>query len=147
MSDSPTGQTRHWVAPVLVALIGAFMSILDTSIVNIAIPTIMGVFNAGTSDAQWVVTAYLLALGVVVPLSGWLGDRLGFKKLYVVSMAVFVAGSMLCTLSWSLTSLIAARVIQALGGGLLMPTTMAMVFRMVPREKFGTAMGIFGLSS
>ncbi len=146
MSDAAPEKTRHWLAPILVALIGAFMSILDTSIVNIAIPTIMGVFNAGTTDAQWVVTAYLLALGVVVPLSGWLGDRFGFKRLYIFSMAIFVLGSLLCTMSWSLTSLITARVIQALGGGLLMPTTMSMVFRMVPRDKFGAAMGIFGLS-
>ena len=63
----------HWIAPVAVALIGAFMSILDSSIVNVAIPTIMNVFNVGTSDVQWVSTIYMLALGVVVPFSGWLG--------------------------------------------------------------------------
>jgi len=74
----------HWMAPVLVALIGAFMSILDTSIVNVAIPTMMNVFNVDTSEIQWVSTIYLLALGVVVPFSAWLGDRLGFKRLYIV---------------------------------------------------------------
>ena len=126
MSESTSRASSHWVAPVLVALIGAFMSILDTSIVNIAIPTIMGVFNACTSDAQWVVTAYLLALGVVVPLSGWLGDRFGFKRLYILSMGIFVAGSMLCTLSWNITSLIAARVIQALGAKRLRPILSAL---------------------
>lgn len=70
----------HWIAPVLVALIGAFMSILDTSIVNVAIPTIMNVFNVGTSEVQWVSTIYMLALGVVVPFSGWLGDRITDKR-------------------------------------------------------------------
>ena len=74
----------------------------------------------------------MLALGVVVPFSGWLGDRFGFKRLYIASLSVFVAGSLFCSLSWSLNSLIVARVIQAIGGGMIMPTTMAMVFRMVP---------------
>ena len=139
-------ETVHWLAPALVALIGAFMSILDSSIVNVAIPKIMSVFNAGTSDVEWVATAYLLALGAVVPLSGWLGDRIGFKALYMLSMGVFVFGSFLCTLSWSINTLIAARVIQALGGGMIMPTTMAMVFRMVPKNRIGAGMGVFGIA-
>ncbi len=136
----------HWLAPVLVALIGAFMSILDTSIVNVAIPTMMNVFNVGTSEVQWVSTIYMLALGVVVPFSGWLGDRLGFKRLYVLSMGAFVLGSMLCSVAWSFNALVFARVIQAVGGGMIMPTTMAMIFRMVPRTQFGSAMGVFGIA-
>jgi len=136
----------HWVAPVLVALIGAFMSILDSSIVNVAIPTMMNVFNADPSQIQWVSTIYMLALGVVVPLSGWLGDLIGFKRLYIVSMAVFIVGSLNCTLSWNLNSLIFSRVIQAVGGGMIMPTTMAMIYRMVPRDKIGSGMGIFGIA-
>ncbi|MGO9308357.1 MAG: DHA2 family efflux MFS transporter permease subunit [Spirochaetia bacterium] len=136
----------HWLAPVLVALIGAFMSILDTSIINVAIPTMMNVFNVGTSEVQWVSTIYMLALGVVVPFSGWLGDRLGFKRLYVLSMGAFVVGSMLCSLAWDFNSLVFARVIQAVGGGMIMPTTMAMIFRMVPRTQFGSAMGVFGIA-
>ncbi len=136
----------HWMAPVLVALIGAFMAILDSSIVNVAIPTMMNVFNANPSSIEWVSTIYMLALGVVVPLSGWLGDRMGFKRLYILSMAAFMAGSLLCTLAWSLNSLIFARVIQAIGGGMIMPTTMAMIYRMVPRDKIGSGMGIFGIA-
>jgi EmrB/QacA subfamily drug resistance transporter len=143
----PAGQREsHWMAPVLVALIGAFMAILDSSIVNVAIPSIMTVFNASPSSVQWVSTVYLLALGVVVPLSGWLGDKLGFKRLYIFSMGVFVAGSLLCTLAWDLNSLIVARVVQAAGGGMIMPTTMAMIYRMVPRERIGGGMGIFGIA-
>jgi EmrB/QacA subfamily drug resistance transporter len=136
----------HWLAPVLVALIGAFMSILDTSIVNVATPTMMNVFNADPNSIQWVSTIYMLALGVVIPLSGWLGDLLGFKRLYILSMATFVAGSLLCALAWDLNSLIGARVIQAIGGGMIMPTTMAMIYRMVPRDKIGSGMGIFGIA-
>src|SRR5271157_2314186 len=136
----------HWIAPVTVALIGAFMSILDSSIVNVAIPTIMNVFNVGTSDVQWVSTIYMLALGVVVPFSGWLGDRIGFKRLYIFAMGAFVVGSMFCSLSWDLNSLVVARVIQAVGGGMIMPTTMAMIFRMVPKTQVGSAMGILGIA-
>jgi EmrB/QacA subfamily drug resistance transporter len=147
-SGAPPADQResHWMAPVLVALIGAFMAILDSSIVNVAIPSIMAVFNASPSSVQWVSTVYLLALGVVVPLSGWLGDKLGFKRLYIFSMGVFVAGSLLCTLAWDLNSLIVARVVQAAGGGMIMPTTMAMIYRMVPRERIGGGMGIFGIA-
>lgn len=140
------GRQGSWVIPVLVALIGAFMSILDSSIVNVAIPTIMHVFNTDTSTVEWVVTIYMLALGVVVPLSGWLGDKLGFKRLYILALALFTFGSLLCTLSWNVDSLIAARVVQALGGGLIMPTTMAMVYRMVPQERIGSAMGVLGIA-
>ena len=113
--EGQAGQSGyHWLGPVLVALIGAFMAILDGSIVNVAIPTMMNVFNTGPDSIQWVSTIYLLALGVVTPLSGWLGDRLGFKRLYILSMGAFVAGSLLCTLAWDLNSLIMARVIQAM---------------------------------
>jgi EmrB/QacA subfamily drug resistance transporter len=146
LTPQPGQAGYHWVAPALVALIGAFMSILDSSIVNVAIPTMMNVFNTNTSEIQWVSTIYMLALGVVVPTSGWLGDRIGFKRLYILSMAAFIAGSALCTFSWSLNSLIFARVIQAIGGGMIMPTTMAMIFRMVPRDKIGSGMGIFGIA-
>lgn len=138
--------SRSWAVAVLVALIGPFMAILDSSIVNVAIPTIMRVFNTNTSTVEWVVTIYMLALGVVVPLSGWMGDRLGLKRLYILSLAVFTVGSFLCAFSWNIDSLIAARVIQAVGGGMIMPTTMAMISRMVPRERFGSAMGIFGIA-
>jgi EmrB/QacA subfamily drug resistance transporter len=122
------------------------MAILDSSIVNVAIPTIMNIFNTDISTVEWVVTIYMLALGVVVPLSGWLGDRLGFKRLYILSLLVFTFGSLLCSLSWNIDSLIAARVIQALGGGMIMPTTMSMVVRIVPPEMLGSGMGIFGIA-
>lgn len=137
---------QGWGIAVFVAIIGAFMSMLDASIVNVAIPTIMHVFNADTGSIQWVATIYLLALGTVVPLSGWMGDRLGFKRLYIISLAVFTLGSLCCMLSWSVTSLIVARVLQAVGGGMIMPTTMSMITRIVPKDRFGSAMGFFGIA-
>ena len=138
--------SQGWGLAVFVVVIGAFMSILDSSIVNIAIPTIENVFNVNTQGAEWVVTIYILALGVVVPISSWLGDKYGLKQIYVFSLTVFTIGSALCGASWSVGVLSGFRVLQALGGGLIMPTTMSLVYRMVPRERIGTAMGFWGLA-
>jgi EmrB/QacA subfamily drug resistance transporter len=144
--NKSTNSKEKWLVPVLIALIGALMSILDSSIVNVAIPTMMHVFNTDTSTIEWVVTVYMLALGVVVPFSGWTGERYGYKQVYMASMVIFTAGSLLCAISWSVSSLIAARVIQALGGGMIMPTTMTMIKKIVPKNKFGSAMGIIGIA-
>lgn len=119
------------------------MAFLDTSIVNVAISSIMNVFGATTSTIQWISTIYMLTLGIVAPLSGWLGDKVGYKRLYLFAMATFTLGSLLCALSWSINVLILARAIQAVGGGLIAPTMMTMIFRMVPRERLGSGMGVF----
>lgn len=138
--------SRSWGLALAVTVVGAFMAILDSSIVNVAIPHIMLVFGVSTQSVQWIVTIYLLALGVVVPLSGWLSDRIGMKQLYIASLVVFTFGSGLSAISPTLSFLIVARVIQAIGGGMIMPVTMSMVYRMVPRDRIGTAMGFWGLS-
>lgn len=138
----PAKTTIPW-GPAFVLLIGGFMAFLDTSIVNVAIATIMNVFGATTATIQWVSTIYMLTLGVVAPLSGWLGDKIGYKRLYLFAMATFVFGSLLCALSWDITVLIVARAVQAVGGGLIAPTMMTMIFRLVPKEKIGSGMGVF----
>jgi EmrB/QacA subfamily drug resistance transporter len=147
MSDEISENSNGWLAPLLVMIIGTFMALLDSSIVNVGVSTIMTVFGSDPSSVQWVSTAYMLALGVVMPLSGWLGDKFGYKMLYIVSLAVFVMGSLFCSFSWSLDSLIFARVLQAIGGGMVQPTTMAMIYKLVPRKKIGSAMGIFGVAA
>ena len=139
----PQKTGNPWMGPVFVLLIGGFMTFLDTSIVNVAVATIMNVFGATTSSIQWVSTIYMLTLGVVVPLSGWLGDKVGYKRLYITAMGTFIVGSLLCALSWDINVLIFARAVQAVGGGLMTPTMMTMIFRMVPREKIGSGMGVF----
>jgi EmrB/QacA subfamily drug resistance transporter len=145
-SLEPSAREGGWGLALFVIVIGAFMSILDSSIVNIAIPTIENQFNVDTQTAQWVVTIYLLALGVVVPASAWLGDRFGLKRIYIFSLTVFTLGSALCGMSWDITSLAFFRVVQAFGGGLIMPVTMSLVYRIVPRDRIGTAMGFWGLA-
>jgi EmrB/QacA subfamily drug resistance transporter len=128
-----------------VLITGMFMSVLDVSIVNVAIPTMQRDFGATTEEIQWVATAYSLALGVVVPVSAWLADRFGPTRIYVVSLLGFAAGSALCGLAWDLNSMIVFRVLQALPGGVLPVVSLTMLYRIVPREKIGAAMGMYGL--
>ncbi|MGB7795493.1 MAG: DHA2 family efflux MFS transporter permease subunit [Pseudonocardiaceae bacterium] len=139
------GAGAGWGLPLVVLIVGMFMSVLDTSIVNVAIPTLQNEFGATTDQVQWVVTGYTLVLGVVVPASAWLGDRLGLKRLYNLSLLGFAAGSALCGLGWDLNSLIVFRIIQAIPGGILPVVSLSMLYRIVPRHRIGTAMGLYGL--
>ncbi len=137
-------QSGGWMLPLLVVMVGSFMAVLDTSIVNVAIPRLQNEFGASTDQVQWVATAYTLALGIVTPLTGWLGDRYGLDRVQNGALILFVAGSALCGLATSLNILIGFRIFQAIGGGLLPAVSQAMVYRMVPRAKLGMAMGIYG---
>ncbi|MBA2473122.1 MAG: multidrug efflux MFS transporter [Pseudonocardiales bacterium] len=141
--SSPAGV--GWGLPLVVLVAGMFMSLLDTNIVNVAIPTIQKEFGATTDDVQWVTTAYALALGVVVPASAWLGDRFGLRRVYNVALLGFAAGSALCGLAWDLNSLVAFRILQAIPGAVLPVLTLTMLYRIVPRERIGAAMGLYGL--
>lgn len=137
--------TEHWLGPLLVLIVGMFMTVLDTSIVNVAVPTIQTEFGGSTADVAWIATAYSLVLGVVVPTTAWLGDRVGLKQLYNIALIGFAIGSALCGVAWNLPSLIAFRIVQAIPGGILPAITMTMLFRIVPKDKFGTAMGLYGI--
>ncbi|MED0677041.1 MFS transporter, partial [Aneurinibacillus thermoaerophilus] len=139
-------QISYWPG-VFALIIGIFMSILDTSIVNVALPKMMNVFGVSTSEIQWVLTAYTMAMAAVIPLTGYLCDRFGMKRMYLISFILFTVGSLFCGLAWSNNSMIVARIIQALGGGLIMPVGQALIFHTVPEEKMGAAMGIFGISA
>jgi EmrB/QacA subfamily drug resistance transporter len=142
---APATPSGGWGLPLVVLIVGMFMSILDTSIVNVAIPTIQNAFGTTTDEIQWIATSYTLALGVVVPVSAWLSDRFGMKRTYNVSLLAFAAGSALCGLAWNLESMVVFRIIQAMPGGILPVVTLSMVYRIVPREKIGAAMGLYGL--
>src|SRR6476661_3998700 len=130
---------------MVVLVTGMFMSVLDVSIVNVAIPTMQRDFGSTTEEIQWVATAYSLALGVIVPVSAWAGDRFGSTRVYNISLLGFAAGSALCGLAWNLNSMIVFRVIQAIPGGVLPVVTLTILYRIVPREKIGAAMGMYGL--
>ena len=135
-----------WAA-LFILVLGPFMGILDSSIVNVALPRMMAIFGVDADDIQWVLTAYLLVSGVVVPVTGYLGDRFGYKRVYLITLVIFTIGSGLCAAAWSNNSLVVARVIQAIGGGMMMPISMAMLFRIIPRERMGMALGMWGIAA
>ncbi|OIK15572.1 hypothetical protein BIV60_09095 [Bacillus sp. MUM 116] len=129
-----------------IIILGVFMAILDTSVVNVAIPKMETALNASTDQIQWVVTGYMLVLGMLIPISGWLTDKYGAKKLFLFSLATFTIGSALCGVAWNLETIIIFRIVQALGGALMQPVAMSMIFRIYPPERRGTVMGIFGIA-
>ena len=134
----------RWL-PLIVTTIGGFMSILDSNIVNIALDTILKDFHADLGTGQFVITAYIMALAVMIPLSGFLGERIGFKRLYIITIACFTLGSALCGFAWNLPSLIFFRILQGVGGGMLQPLGMAIVFQIITpleRPKFVALLGV-----
>lgn len=118
---------------------GLFMDLLDMTIVNVALPELARDLNVdpekGASQIQWVVTGYLLSLAVFIPVSGWAGDRFGTKRIFLIALFLFTSASLLCGLAWNIESLIAFRVLQGAGGGILTPVGTAMLFRAFPPEE------------
>jgi EmrB/QacA subfamily drug resistance transporter len=124
---------EYAVAAVFVAAL--FMSIMDSTVVNVAIPTLGRDFHAGNASIEWVVTAYLLSLAVWIPASGWVGDRFGSKRVFLTALLLFTAGSVLCGAAQSLGQLVAFRVLQGAGGGIMTPVGTAMLFRAFPPSR------------
>src|SRR5665213_1707238 len=130
------------IAVASVTVMGSFMSMLDSTIVNIALPTLLRTFKTSLSNVQWVSTSYLLALAVVVPLTRLVADRFGTKRVWLISVTLFTIGSLLCGLSWSLPSLIVARVLQGLGGGMIMPIGQTILARQAGPSRLGRVMTV-----
>ncbi|MBC9227237.1 DHA2 family efflux MFS transporter permease subunit [Aeromicrobium sp. 636] len=129
-----------------VVVLGSIMSILDITVVNVALPTFqeeLGVENYST--VAWTVTAYTLALAAVIPLTGWAADRFGTKRLYMLALGLFTAGSVLCAAAWNIETLIGFRVLQGLGGGMLMPLGMTILTKAAGPERMGRLMAILGI--
>jgi EmrB/QacA subfamily drug resistance transporter len=132
---------------VLISVIfGIFMVILDTTVVNVAFPTLRAEFGASVSDAQWIISVYVMALGISTPLSGFLADRLSMKWVYVTGLILFVTGSLLCGIAPSLGLIVAARAVQGIGGGLALPLGTALLFSAFSAREQGLAFGIFGIA-
>lgn len=123
-----------WVVAVIFVL-GLFMEIMDTTIVNVAIPTLQREFNVAGAGIEWVVLGYLLSIAVWIPSSGWIGDRLGTKKTFLFALFMFTLASILCGQANSIGELIAFRILQGVGGGMLTPVGTAMLYRAFPPEE------------
>ena len=131
---------------ILTAVLASLLEIVDTSIVNVAIPTMMGNLGATLEDISWVVTGYIIANAIVLPLSGWLATRIGRRKYYVGCITIFTLASVLCGIAPNLMALTFFRIIQGLAGGALLPTSQTLIQEQFPRERAGMGSAIYGMS-
>jgi len=137
------GGNKWWV--VITVIFGVFVSILDSTIVNTAIPKIEAVYGAGLHQASYIATAYTLAAGVVVGASSYLAARFGIKRVFLTSLTLFTIGSALCGLAWNINVLIFFRILQGAGGAALFPLGISMIFATFPPEERGLVNGVFGI--
>lgn len=128
-----------------VVVLGAIMSILDITVVSVALETFQEEFNATSAEVAWTMTAYTLALAAVIPVTGWAADRFGTKRLYLVAITLFALGSALCALADSLGMLVALRAVQGIGGGMLMPLGMTILTRAAGPDRVGRVMAVLGI--
>ena len=144
-THQPEPLDRETIVVAAVVLLGAVMSILDTTVINVAIDNLAVAFNASLTTIQWVITGYTLALAAVIPVSGWAADRFGTKRIYMTSLVLFTLGSIASGLSWSAESMIVFRVLQGIGGGLIMPTVMTIMTKKAGPHRMGRVMGVLGV--
>jgi len=128
-------------------MVGTFMVVLDSTIVNVSLPKIMSSFGVGLSTIQWVITAYMLAMAAMLPTSGWLADKFGYKRVYFWGLFLFTLGSLFCGLSNDENTLIISRIIQGLGAGTVQPLGMAIITREFPLKQRGLALGFWSIAA
>lgn len=129
-------EKKYQLIVVLIYISVLFLDRMDVTIVNVAMPTFAHVFGVNVTDTEWIATGFLLALALIIPISGWLSNRFGIKKVFIFAVSMFTLGSLLSALAWSLSSLVFFRVIQGIGGGVLLPVGMALTYRTFPRHQF-----------
>src|SRR5438105_1201442 len=147
---APTAVSRPTINPWFVAVavvIPTFMEVMDTTIANVALRYIAGGLAAAVTDSEWVITSYLAANAIILPISGWLSAHLGRRNYFMLSIAVFTLASALCGMATSLGQIILFRVIQGLAGGGLQPSSQGVLLDTFPPEKQGAAMTMFGIAA
>jgi EmrB/QacA subfamily drug resistance transporter len=142
VNDPQATISRHVWRISAVVVIGSIMSILDTTIVNVALATLSRELHASISEIQWVVTGYMLSLAAVIPVTGWAAKRFGAKQVYIVSLVLFTAGSALCGLATDTTQLIVFRVLQGVGGGMILPLGQLMLAEAAGPKRMGRVMSV-----
>lgn len=147
MTDQPSDahlRVNPWIVAISVML-ATFMEILDTTVVNVSIPHIAGSLASTVEEGTWVVTSYLVANAIILPISGWLANYMGRRRLLLTCVAGFTLTSLCCGLATSLPLLIVFRVLQGLSGGGLQPLAQAILLETFPRHKHGQAMAVYGI--
>jgi DHA2 family multidrug resistance protein len=145
LSRSAAGNRNPWLVAVVISL-ATFMQVLDASIANVALRNIAGSLAAGVDESTWVLTSYLVATAVILPISGWLSGVIGRKRYYMSCVAIFTVSSLLCALAPNLSMLIIFRVLQGLGGGGMAPTEQAMLADTFPARLRGQAFALYGVA-
>lgn len=138
--------SRNSVLIIFVAVMASLLEIIDTSIVNVALPTMMGSLGATLEDISMVITGYAIANAIVLPLSAWMGERIGRRKYFLGCILAFTASSVACGIAPNLMTLTLFRIVQGFMGGALLPTSQALIYEQFPKEKAGMAGAIFGMS-
>lgn len=136
---------KWWVLGVI--MLGTFMAVLDVTVVNVGIPAIMSAFHIGISSAEWVVTAYMITMTIMLPSAGWIADRIGNKKFYIIGLAIFTIGSALCGRASTDWFLIGSRALQGIGSGIIQSLGMAIVTREFPPQQRGIALGLWAVAA
>jgi DHA2 family multidrug resistance protein len=145
-SNSEKSPYYKWLVTIAV-MSGATLVVLDITIVNVALPQIMASFGVTVDKIQWVLTAYMLTMAIMMPSVGWLSARIGNKALFIVSLVVFTVSSALSGMSWNEDALIVFRALQGTGAGSLMPVALVVIFEAFPPEERGLAMGVYGIAA
>jgi EmrB/QacA subfamily drug resistance transporter len=144
-ADTRTGLSRGVLILAAVVILGTIMTVLDLTIVNVAIPAIGAGFRAPVGTIQWVMTGYMLAFATVIPVTGWAAERFGAKRVWLAALLLFLAGSVLAGAAWSADSLIAFRVIQGLGAGMILPVGQAILAQAAGPQRMGRVMSVIGV--
>jgi EmrB/QacA subfamily drug resistance transporter len=146
MNKDSLQEVKFW--PVMFAIFfGSFITVLSSSTVTIAIPQLQEHFATDLHLVQWTMTGFMLAMGTIAPVAGFLGEKFSYKRLYFTALVGFTLASLLCALSWNIESLIAFRIVQGVFSGLIMPATMTIIYQVIPREKQAMAISLWGLSA
>jgi EmrB/QacA subfamily drug resistance transporter len=117
----------------------SFLDRMDVTIVNVAMSTFADIFKVKVTETEWISTGFLLALAIIIPISGWAGDKFGTKKIFIIATTIFTLGSLLCAFAWSLEALVVFRILQGIGGGMVIPIGMAMTYRAFPATEYSKA--------
>src|ERR1700737_474400 len=138
------GSAQKWLI-ALAVMLGTVLEVLDTSIVNVSLPHMQGSFSASVDEIAWVVTSYLVANGIMIPLTGWISARFGRKRYFITSGVVFVIASGLCGAAQSLTQMVIFRLLQGAAGAAMIPSSQAILMETFPPEEQGLAMSVWGM--
>ncbi|WP_169090573.1 DHA2 family efflux MFS transporter permease subunit [Paenibacillus sp. PL91] len=148
MNVEPSQKTASAFWTILIAVFfGNFMASLSTTTINVALPIFMDDFGASLNTVQWMLSGFMMATGIIAPIIGFMGDKWSYKKLYVIALAGFTLASVLCTFAWSIESLIAFRILQGLFSGIIMPTTMTIIYQTIQKSKQAVAVSFWSVSA